>query len=121
VEDFELYKPYKNARSPQRLGQRFGGESVSGGFRMWRPTDNLLRNVPPQSSVRGISMVHQRYESFQSPSEFSNRIVDMSGLQLLRAPADCLESLFKVMRGPELLWLRCEIYSLSSLPVDSNK
>jgi hypothetical protein len=62
-------------------------------------------------------MVQQRYgESFQSTAEFSNRIVDISGLQLLRAPCDCLESLFKVVIHPYILWLRCEIYSDSSLP-----
>ena len=62
-------------------------------------------------------MVQQRSgESFQSPEEFSNRIDNISGMQLLRAPGDCLESLFKVMRHPDLLWLRCEIYSDSSLP-----
>jgi len=67
--------------------------------------------------VRGISSVQQRYgESFESPAEFSNCIVDISGLQLLRAPCDCLESLFKVVKHPYILWLRCEIYSDSSLP-----
>lgn len=55
-------------------------------------------------------------ESSQSPLEFKERMVDMTGLQLLRAPADCLETIFKLMTHPELLWLRCELDPFLSLP-----
>eukprot|EP00253_Pinus_taeda_P016242 PITA_16242 len=89
------------------------------GFRMWCATDNCFRNVRPQSTVRGISMAPQWSDkSFQSLGELSNHIdVDVNRLQLLRAPLDCLESLFNRMRQPKLVWLRCEITSLESIPM----
>ena len=62
-------------------------------------------------------MVQKRSgESFQTSVQYINRITGMSGLQLLRAPGDCLESIFKVMRQPDLIWLRCDSFSDSSIP-----
>jgi hypothetical protein len=79
--------------------------------RLWCSADNPPYNLTDQSYVRGISMVPRNgpEQSFEIPT-------NMSGLQLLRAESNSVQSIFSVAQSPQLVWLSWSSCPFSTLP-----
>lgn len=108
------------------------GETDPSSYRLWRPTDNLLRSLLDKFPVRGIDMVHQYAGSeWPDPQSFkifaelqgSGLVTNISNLQLLRAVGNFVESIFSVVPSqqrvwfsPQLVWLCWHSCPFTSLP-----